>query len=144
MFVAQQGQARPPRKLTTGEMLRVARNIVMLAAAANVTYYAWVTFGASTAIAQGMDATGAYVASLLAQILCVCWLPVCGMLSDRVGRRPMVIAWGLGVIVLTRNTRQLALTDAGERFYLPCTHRTMPALPRCLFIPEILRQPRAL
>ena len=101
VFVAQQGQARPPRKLSTGEMLRVARNIVMLAAAANVTYYAWVTFGASTAIAQGMDPTGAYVASLLAQVLCVCWLPVCGMLSDRVGRRPMVIAWGLGVIVLT-------------------------------------------
>lgn len=101
VFVAQQGQARPPRKLSTGEMLRVARNIVMLAAAANVTYYAWVTFGAATAIAQGMDATGAYVASLLAQILCVCWLPVCGMLSDRVGRRPMVIAWGVGVIVLT-------------------------------------------
>jgi MHS family alpha-ketoglutarate permease-like MFS transporter len=101
VFVEQQGQAWPPRTLSTGEKLRVARNIVMLAAAANVTYYAWVTFGASTAIAQGMDATGAYVASLLAQILCVCWLPVCGMLSDRVGRRPMVIAWGLGVIVLT-------------------------------------------
>lgn len=101
VFVEQQEQAQPPRKLSRGEVMRVARNIILLAAAANVTYYTWVSFGASTAIAQGMDATGAYLASLLAQILCVCWLPVCGMLSDRFGRRPMVIAWGVCVIVLT-------------------------------------------
>ncbi|WP_110946767.1 MFS transporter [Pseudomonas bohemica] len=101
VFVAQQRQVRPARPLTRSQVMGIARNIVMLAAAANVTYYAWVTFGASTAIAQGMDATGAYLASLLAQILCVGWLPVCGMLSDRIGRKPMVIAWGVCVVVLT-------------------------------------------
>ncbi|SFW22073.1 MFS transporter [Pseudomonas sp. NFACC04-2] len=101
VFEQQRQQAQPPRKLSKGEVLRMTRNIVMLAAAANVTYYAWVTFGAASAIAQGMDATGAYIASLLAQVICVCWLPVCGMLSDRVGRKPMVIAWGVGVVVLT-------------------------------------------
>lgn len=101
VFVAQQRQVRSARPLTRSQVMGIARNIVMLAAAANVTYYAWVTFGASTAIAQGMDATGAYLASLLAQILCVGWLPVCGMLSDRIGRKPMVIAWGVCVVVLT-------------------------------------------
>jgi MHS family alpha-ketoglutarate permease-like MFS transporter len=101
VFVEQQGQSRPPRKLSRTEVIRIARNIVMLAAAANVTYYTWVTFGAATAIAQGMDATGAYLASLFAQILCVAWLPICGMVSDRIGRKPMVIAWGVCVVVLT-------------------------------------------
>ncbi|WP_448632603.1 MULTISPECIES: MFS transporter [Pseudomonas fluorescens group] len=101
VFEQQQGQTHASRTLSRGEVLRIARNIVMLAAAANVTYYAWVTFGAASAIARGMDATGAYVASLLAQIICVCWLPVCGRLSDRVGRKPMVIAWGICVMLLT-------------------------------------------
>ena len=101
VFEQQQGQTHASRTLSRGEVLRIARNIVMLAAAANVTYYAWVTFGAASAIARGMDGTGAYVASLLAQIICVCWLPVCGRMSDRVGRKPMVIAWGICVMLLT-------------------------------------------
>jgi len=101
VFVQQKEQSCSPRKLSRAEVIRIARNIVMLAAAANVTYYTWVTFGASTAIAQGMDATGAYLASLFAQMLCVFWLPVCGMISDRFGRKPMVIAWGFFVVVLT-------------------------------------------
>lgn len=111
VFVEQQQMSRRAPKLSRGEVLRITRNIVMLAAAANVTYYAWVTFGAATAIAQGMDATGAYVASLFAQILCVCWLPVCGMLSDRLGRKPMVIAWGVGVVVLTYPISVMVTTE---------------------------------
>ncbi|WP_082060825.1 MFS transporter [Pseudomonas abietaniphila] len=116
VFVAQQAQSRSSPRLSRGEVLRISRNIVMLAAAANVTYYAWVTFGAATAIAQGMDANGAYLASLLAQILCVCWLPVCGMLSDRLGRKPMVIAWGVGVVVLTYPISVMVTTEPHTLF----------------------------
>jgi MHS family alpha-ketoglutarate permease-like MFS transporter len=87
--------------LTRGQMLRIARNIVMIAAASNATYYSWVTFAPATAIAtKGMDPAGAYTASLIAQFLCILWLPVCGALSDRFGRKPMVFAFGLGVALL--------------------------------------------
>ena len=62
------------------------------------------TFAPATAIAtRGMDPSGAYTASLIAQLICLLWLPVCGWLADRRpqadgdGRKPMVMAFGLGV-----------------------------------------------
>lgn len=89
-------------EITGRQALRIALNIVMLGAASNAAYYTWVTFAPATAIAtRGMDPSGAYLASLLAQIACILWLPVCGWLSDRYGRKPLVLAWGLAVIVFT-------------------------------------------
>ncbi|MGY2233024.1 LysR family transcriptional regulator [Pseudomonas tolaasii] len=48
--------------------------------------------------------------------------------ADRLGQTRAVVSFNLkrleaelGVTLLTRNTRQLALTDAGERFYQRCT-----------------------
>jgi len=90
-----------PRVITRGQMLRIARNVVMITAASTATYYTWVTFAPATAIAtRGMDPTGAYTASLLAQLACLLWLPVCGWLADRYGRKPMIMAFGLGVAVM--------------------------------------------
>lgn len=101
VFEAEQSTQTTSRKLSRREIFIVARNIVMLAAATNVTYYTWVTFAPSTAIAGGMDASGAYWASLFAQLLCIIWLPICGLLSDKIGRKPMVIAWGVCVILFS-------------------------------------------
>ncbi|CAB3720587.1 Alpha-ketoglutarate permease [Achromobacter denitrificans] len=85
-------------KITKRQAWLIARNIVMIAAASNATYYTWVTFAPATAIAtKGMDPSGAYTASLIAQLICLLWLPVCGWLADRYGRKPMVMAFGLGV-----------------------------------------------
>ncbi|MES2007666.1 MAG: MFS transporter [Pseudomonadota bacterium] len=93
--------AKPAKPLSGYQMFRIGLNIVMIAAASNVAYYSWVTFAPATAIARGMDPSGAYKASLLAQLLCVLWLPVCGWLSDKFGRKPMVVAWGIGVMAIT-------------------------------------------
>ncbi len=87
--------------LSKRQIFTIARNIVMLSAATNVAYYTWVSFAPSTAIANGMNAAGAYKASLCAQVLCILWLPICGWLSDRFGRKPMVLTWGIGVVLLT-------------------------------------------
>ncbi|ARP79284.1 MFS transporter [Bordetella genomosp. 6] len=96
---ARQAGGRPAGPaMTRGQALRIARNIVMIAAASNATYYTWVTFAPATAIAtRGMDPSGAYTASLIAQLVCLLWLPVCGWLADRYGRKPIVMAFGLGV-----------------------------------------------
>lgn len=92
----------PKLEITGRQAARIALNIVMLGCASNAAYYTWVTFAPATAIAtRGMDASGAYIASLLAQFACILWLPVCGLMSDRFGRKPLVMAWGLGVILFT-------------------------------------------
>ncbi len=117
VFEEKKEDATPPKKLSRREIFIVARNIVMLAAASNVTYYTWVTFAPSTAIARGMDASGAYWASLLAQVLCVIWLPICGWMSDKVGRKPMVIAWGLAVIVFSYPISVMVNTEPHTLFF---------------------------
>jgi len=95
---AHTGGARP--KLTGRQLWIITRNIVMISAVVNAAYYTWVTFAASNAISQGMDPAGAYRAALFAQIVCLAWLPVAGWLSDKLGRRFMVMAFGLGVVVI--------------------------------------------
>ncbi|KAB2661624.1 MFS transporter [Brucella tritici] len=99
---ASEDNGRAKLEITGRQAARIAVNIIMLGAATNAAYYTWVTFAPATAIAtRGMDPSGAYFASLLAQIVCIIWLPICGLLSDRFGRKPMVMAWGLAVIIFT-------------------------------------------
>lgn len=110
VFEHTRSETKPAKPLSGYQMFRIGLNIVMLAAAANVTYYTWVTFASATAIARGMDPSGAYWASLLAQMLCVLWLPVCGWLSDKFGRKPMVVGWGIAVMVLTLPISRIVTT----------------------------------
>ncbi|WP_080796377.1 MFS transporter [Corynebacterium pacaense] len=73
---------------------------IMLACGHNCAYYIWATFAASFAIsARGMDPQSAFLASLLAQGVALIMLPLWGHVSDRVGRRPMIIAMGFAAIV---------------------------------------------
>jgi len=113
----QQNQQRETRKLSRMEMFRIARNLVMLNCTTNVAYYTWVTFGPSTAIARGMDAGGAYRASLLAMILCLFWLPICGTISDRIGRKPVMIIWGVLVVILTYPIANIVTTEPQTLFW---------------------------
>ncbi len=80
---------------------RACAAMFLLSGATNVVYYTWVTFASVNAInIHGMSAGGAYVASLLAQLAGLLFIVAFGALSDRVGRRPMCVAFGAAVIVL--------------------------------------------
>lgn len=73
---------------------------IMLACGHNCAYYVWATFAASFAIsARGMDPQNAFMASLLAQGVALIMLPLWGHLSDRIGRRPLIIAMGVAAIL---------------------------------------------
>lgn len=101
-------------KLTPVDRAKVVKACVyvfLLSAATNVVYYTWVTFAPVNAISmQGMDPGGAYVASLLAQFIALFLIALFGRMSDKVGRRPMVIAFSIGIILLIVPT-QVILTD---------------------------------
>ncbi|MNJ21801.1 Alpha-ketoglutarate permease [compost metagenome] len=133
-----QGKQHPP--VSGRQAALIMRNIVMIAAASNATYYTWVTFAPATAIAtQGMNATGAYLASLLAQLLCMLWLPVCGMLSDRYGRRPMVMAFGLGVALVVVPVSMLVTEQPWTLFVAQCIGLSVWALLASIF-PAVLAE----
>ena len=92
-------------------VLKACILIFLLSSCTNVVYYTWVTFAPVNAINQkGMDPGGAYLASLLAQLMVLFFLVLFGHLSDKVGRRPMTMALGVSVLVLIVPI-QLILTD---------------------------------
>lgn len=85
--------------VTTRQILRFSILAICLNAAMNVWYYTWVAFAPAMAIAQHkMDPSQAFIASLLAQGLAILFLPLFGALSDRVGRRPLMIVFGALII----------------------------------------------
>lgn len=89
-----------PRPLTRQEKIQILLKVIFFSSSSNVAYYTWVTFAPSMAISNhGMDANGAFIASLCAQVVTLFLLPFFGHLADRFGRKTMVAIYGLGIIL---------------------------------------------
>lgn len=118
VFTEQQDQEEADGERSAGiskadrsRLLKACVYIFLLSSCSNVVYYTWVTFAPVNAISmKGMDPSGAYVASLFAQLVALTLIVVFGRLSDKVGRRPLVMAFGIGVILLIV-PNQLILSD---------------------------------
>ena len=101
VFNADETSSKPPAPMTSQEKLQVFLKVVFFSAGSNVAYYTWVAFAPSFAIsAHGMNAQSAFIASLLAQLVVLCLLPLFGHLADRFGRKPMVFAYGLLLVIV--------------------------------------------
>jgi len=86
--------------LTRQEKLQILLKVVFFSSSSNVAYYTWVTFAPSMAIStHGMDANGAFIASLCAQLVTLLLLPLFGHFADRFGRKPMVFLYGIGIML---------------------------------------------
>lgn len=76
--------------------VRIALQIMSVSLGSYITFYAWATFAPQNAISKfGIDPKGAFAATLIAEATILVTLPLIGALSDRIGRRPLVIAQGL-------------------------------------------------
>lgn len=66
-----------------------------------VIFYTWFVFAPSYAIsAHGMEPNAALVAGLLGQSVFLVATPLMGRLSDRIGRRPVGLIFGIGFVLL--------------------------------------------
>lgn len=95
----QPADADSPRR-SRRAVLVILLKLLVVVGAANVAFYTWITFAASYAISSlDMSESGAFAASLIAQLLGLGLFPVFGLLSDRVGRKPIatfsLIGFGL-------------------------------------------------
>lgn len=99
-----QSEKAPKRKLSASDKKKLLKGslfILFLSAATNVVYYTWITFAPTNAqTVHGMDPGSSYTASLAAQILGLGFLVFAGYMSDKIGRRPMIMAFGVAVIIV--------------------------------------------
>lgn len=75
--------------------------VICLTLGATVIYYVWAVSAPAYAISnRGVDAKGALWAGVIAQLIFIVALPLWGALSDRVGRRPVMLIGMIALVVL--------------------------------------------
>ncbi|MGW3391305.1 MFS transporter [Streptomyces cinereoruber] len=89
------------RPLPRGQVVRAVLLVITMTSGITAAHYTWTSYVSTYAITRmGMDAGVAYWCSVAAQCVALTTLPLWGRLSDRVGRRPMMIAFAVLMIVL--------------------------------------------
>jgi len=79
-----------------------ALQVVGLTMGGTVFFYTWAVAAPSYAISvKGMDESDALWASVIALVVMIAVIPLAGMLSDRIGRRPNFMIFSIGAAVLT-------------------------------------------
>ncbi|WP_051051073.1 MFS transporter [Nocardiopsis salina] len=97
--------------------------LVMIAMISGITaaHYTWTSYVATYAITQqGMDPDTAYWMSVIAQVVALVSLPFWGLLSDRIGRRPMLLIFAGLMFTLQYPLTQL-ISSSGWTLLLATT-----------------------
>lgn len=86
----------PKRRMVRSVLLMIAMTSGITAA-----HYTWTAYASTYAITQkGMSADSAFWVTLVAQLIALISLPLWGAVSDRVGRRPMMVGFAVLMISL--------------------------------------------
>ncbi|WP_416062181.1 MFS transporter [Rhodococcus indonesiensis] len=110
VFDAQQDdQPRIPRKT----VVRAILLMIGMTSGITAAHYTWTSYVSTYAITQqGMDPDVAYWMSVIAQSIALISLPFWGMLSDRIGRRPMLFAFA-GLMLVLQLPLTMMISSAG-------------------------------
>ena len=102
IFAAKRGhrQAHPLREMVKHHR-RAALRVVGITIAGTLTYYIWITYMSTYAhVAVGIPLSTALLANTIAVAVFTCLIPLGGLLSDRIGRRPVMMAFALGFAII--------------------------------------------
>lgn len=92
------GQAAHPVREVLREHPQASLRVVGLSMAGLVVYYVWLKFLPSYAHASvGIDLATAQTVNAVALVVTLPLIPLFGRLADRYGRRPMLLAFGIGL-----------------------------------------------
>ena len=103
--VEKKGTTPTAEVVTTFSRSRLARAIILVVAMVSgitVAHYTWSSYASTFAITQrDMDPSGAFWAIFGSQLIALCTLPLWGLFSDHIGRRPVIYIFAAGTIITT-------------------------------------------
>jgi MFS transporter, MHS family, alpha-ketoglutarate permease len=80
---------------------RAALRVVLITIAGTLTYYVWISYMPGYAHAStGIPLSEALLANTIAIAYFLCMLPFVALLSDRYGRKPTLLAFAIGFVVI--------------------------------------------
>lgn len=110
-----------PTPLDRGRVARAIVLVVLMTSGITAAHYTWTSYASTLAITErGMDAQTAYWATVGAQIIALASLPFWGFLSDRIGRRPVLIGFGVLMAILQYPLMGM-ITETGWTLFVAST-----------------------
>jgi len=114
---------------------REAAQVVGLSVGFTVVYYSWVIAAPAYAISElGIDSSAALLAGVLASLVLIAVQPAWGALSDRIGRRPVLLISSVGTAALlfplqamVRDAVQLGIAMAIAMVFIGAGIAILPA-----------------
>lgn len=93
--------APPTLRALLGTHRRGALSVLTMTMSTAVIYYLWATFLPGYTVREhGLDAGDSFLASTIALAVLLVAQPFAGLLSDRVGRKPLLFGYAIGFIVV--------------------------------------------
>ena len=102
-----------PTKRSRSQITRAILLMIAMTSGITAAHYTWTSYASTYAITeQGMDPDTAFWITMVAQMIALITLPFWGMLSDRVGRRPMMIGFSVLMFAVSIPLNAM-ITDEG-------------------------------
>lgn len=102
-----------PERMSRAGLVRAVLVMIAMVSGITAAHYTWTSYVSTYAITQqGMDPGTAYWMSVAAQVIALVSLPFWGLLSDRVGRRPMLLFFAVLMFALQYPLTRM-ITDQG-------------------------------
>ena len=100
--VAAADPTSPVVSFSRGRLARAIALVVTMVSGITVAHYTWSSYASTFAITQrDMDSGSAFWMIFASQLIALGTLPLWGLLSDKIGRRPVIFIFAVGTIVTT-------------------------------------------